>query len=103
MLGLYRPELSNQPDEDKIQHAPYIPMPEGRGFTANFGKSCRPNVQPLEVRLTLTASVTNSFIGVNGTGWYPPDTNLAVGPRMKSGRAGHARTSLQEETHRERF
>jgi hypothetical protein len=28
----------------------------------------------------MTASLASNFIGMNGTGWYSPDTNLAVGP-----------------------
>jgi hypothetical protein len=40
----------------------------------------KPAALCLEERLTLSTTLGTSFIGDNGTGWYPPDTNLAVGP-----------------------
>jgi hypothetical protein len=40
----------------------------------------RPAVLCLEERVTLSVTMGSSFMGENNTGWYPPDTNLAVGP-----------------------
>src|SRR4051794_28737944 len=39
MLRLYRSKLSNQRNEYKLQRTPYIPTPEGGGFTAKFGNT----------------------------------------------------------------
>jgi hypothetical protein len=40
----------------------------------------RPSVLALEERVVLSITLGGSFVGYNGTGWYPPDTNAAVGP-----------------------
>jgi hypothetical protein len=40
----------------------------------------KPAILCLEERLVLSTTLDASYIGNNGTGWYPPDTNLAVGP-----------------------
>jgi hypothetical protein len=54
--------------------------PSARRTDSSRRRSFRPSILALEERLTLTASITSSFIGYNGTGWTPPDTNIAVGP-----------------------
>jgi hypothetical protein len=48
--------------------------------SARRRRALKPAVLCLEERLTLSTTLGTSFIGDSGTGWYPPDTNLAVGP-----------------------
>src|SRR4051812_23389812 len=40
----------------------------------------KPSILCLEERLTLSTTLGSSFTGLGSTGWYPPDTNAAVGP-----------------------
>ncbi|MGC8639007.1 MAG: Ig-like domain-containing protein, partial [Isosphaeraceae bacterium] len=40
----------------------------------------KPEILRLEERLNLSTTLGAAFLGDSGTGWYPPDTNLAAGP-----------------------
>jgi hypothetical protein len=53
----------------------YAPRAEARRRVA-----LRPIIVCLEDRLTLSTTLGSSFTGLASTGWYPPDTNAAVGP-----------------------